>query len=369
MSEDARRELSKLQEKVTQIRSYLDAATHRDRVTQLDHQMAEPGFFDDQERAEKLTRERARSADRVAKDDGYAEAVDDCTALLELADEGEDVDESLQETLGKLRSDLARDETEMLLSEPHDAAGAIVALNSGAGGVDAQDWTEMLLRMYMRWCERKGFKAELVGWQAGEEAGIKSATLQVEGEYAYGHFKAESGVHRLIRISPFDAAARRQTAFAALHVFPDVADEIEIDIDEKDLKIDTYRSSGAGGQHVNVTDSAVRITHLPTNIVVTCQNERSQHANKAGAMRVLKAKLFEQEEAKQKAEIEQVAGEKRAIDFGSQIRSYFMHPSQRVKDHRSNHEVGSIDAVLDGDLDGFIQAYLTMPERLESGGA
>jgi peptide chain release factor 2 len=215
--------------------------------------------------------------------------------------------------------------------------------------------------MYLRWSERRGFKATVLDRLPGTEAGIKSATVRIEGEYAYGHLRAESGVHRLIRISPFDAQARRQTAFASVHVSPDVADEIDVEVDEKDLRIDTYRSSGAGGQHVNVTDSAVRITHEPTGIVTSCQNERSQHANKATAMRVLKAKIYELELQKQQAEIEAVAGEKKKVDFGSQIRSYFIHPTQRIKDHRTGLEQGSIDPVLDGDIDVFIRAFLTMP--------
>jgi len=323
--------------------------------------MAEPGFFQDKEKAESVSRDRSRAAKSIERDVFYESAVDDCETLVELMDEGEDVSAQLEEEIVALRGTLDRDETEMLLRGEHDRAGAILTVHPGAGGVDAQDWAEMLLRMYLRWCERRGFEATVLDRLAGTEAGIKSATVRVIGEYAYGHLRAESGVHRLIRISPFDAQARRQTAFASVHVAPDVADEIEIEIDEKELRIDTFRSSGAGGQHVNVTDSAVRITHIPTGVVTSCQNERSQHANKATAMRVLKAKLYELELEKQRAEIEAAAGEKKKVDFGSQIRSYFIHPTQRIKDHRTGLERGAIDPVLDGDIDVFIRAYLTQP--------
>lgn len=332
-------------------------------MSQLDHEMAQPGFFDDPERATAVSRERSRAADAVEKDRRYGTWLDDAETLTELLDEGEPVEAELAQVLSDLGTSLERDEVEMLLSGPHDRADAIVTIHPGAGGVDAQDWAEMLLRTYLRWCERRGFRAELLERQPGDEAGIKSSTIRVEGDYAYGYLHPESGVHRLIRISPFDAQARRQTSFASVHVAPDIAEDIEIDIDEKDLRIDTFRSSGAGGQHVNVTDSAVRLTHLPTGIVVSCQNERSQHANRDGAMRVLKAKLYELELERQRERIEQAAGEKKKVDFGSQIRSYFMHPVQRVKDHRTDFEVGSLDPVLDGDIDPFIEAYLTRPRE------
>ena len=324
--------------------------------------MAAPGFFDDAERAKKLSRERARAQEAVEKDARYERWLSDAETLLDLLEEGEDVDAQLGEALDALKAQVERDETEMLLSGPHDAADAIVTVHPGAGGVDAQDWAEMLVRMYLRWCERHGYAAQLVERQPGDEAGIKGATLRVAGENAYGYLRAETGVHRLIRISPFDAQARRQTSFASVHAYPDIAEEIEIDVPEKDLRVDTFRSSGAGGQHVNVTDSAVRITHLPTGIVVSCQNERSQHSNRDVAMRVLKAQLYEREMKKQQEAIEKLSGEKKKVDFGSQIRSYFVHPVQRIKDHRTGHEVGQVEPVLDGDLDGFIHAYLTMPK-------
>ena len=245
-----------------------------------------------------------------------------------------------------------------MLSGENDRKNAIVTIHPGAGGTESQDWAEMLMRMYMRWTERRGFGREMLDLQPGDEAGIKSVTLLVTGDYAYGLLAAEAGVHRLVRISPFDQAARRHTSFASLYVWPELADDIEIEIEEKDLRIDTFRSSGAGGQHVNVTDSAVRLTHLPTGIVVSCQNERSQHKNRASAMKVLKSRLYDMKLKEQQAKMDQLGGEKKDIAFGSQIRSYVLHPYQMVKDHRTKFQVGDVNRVLDGDLDDFIKAYL-----------
>jgi peptide chain release factor 2 len=245
-----------------------------------------------------------------------------------------------------------------MLGGEHDRKNAIVTIHPGAGGTESQDWAEMLLRMYLRWTERRGFKREVIDLQPGDEAGIKSATLIVQGEYAYGLLLAEAGVHRLVRISPFDQASRRHTSFASVFVWPELPEDVEIEIEDKDLRIDTYRSSGAGGQHVNVTDSAVRLTHLPTGIVVSCQNERSQHRNRDSAMRVLKARLYDLKMKEQQANLDRLGGEKKDIAFGSQIRSYVLHPYQMVKDHRTKEEVGDPDRVLDGDLDGFIKVYL-----------
>jgi peptide chain release factor 2 len=245
-----------------------------------------------------------------------------------------------------------------MLGGEHDRKNAIVTIHPGAGGTESQDWAEMLLRMYLRWIERRGFKRDIIDLQPGDEAGIKGVTLTVIGDYAYGLLLAEAGVHRLVRISPFDQASRRHTSFASVFVWPELPDDVEVEIDEKDLRVDTYRSSGAGGQHVNVTDSAVRITHIPTNIVVSCQNERSQHRNRDAAMRVLKARLFDLKMKEQQAKLEQLGGEKKDIAFGSQIRSYVLHPYQLIKDHRTKEEVGDINRVLDGDLDGFIKSYL-----------
>jgi peptide chain release factor 2 len=245
-----------------------------------------------------------------------------------------------------------------MLGGEHDRKNAIVTIHPGAGGTESQDWAEMLLRMYMRWIERRGFKREIIDLQPGDEAGIKSVTFTVNGDYAYGMLLAEAGVHRLVRISPFDQAARRHTSFASVFVWPELPEDVEIDVEEKDLRIDTYRSSGAGGQHVNVTDSAVRITHLPTGIVVSCQNERSQHKNRAQAMKVLRSRLFDLKMKEQQAKLEQLGGEKKDIAFGSQIRSYVLHPYQMIKDHRTKQEIGDINRVLDGDIDPFIKTYL-----------
>jgi peptide chain release factor 2 len=245
-----------------------------------------------------------------------------------------------------------------MLGGEHDRRNAIVTIHPGAGGTESQDWAEMLVRMYVRWTERRGFKREVIDLQPGEEAGIKSATFTVNGDYAYGLLLAEAGVHRLVRISPYDQAARRHTSFASVYVWPELPEDVDIEIDEKDLRVDTYRSSGAGGQHVNVTDSAIRITHLPTGIVVSCQNERSQHKNRAQAMKVLKARLFDLRMKEQQARLEQLGGEKKDIAFGSQIRSYVLHPYQLVKDHRTKTEVGDVNRVLDGDIDVFIKTYL-----------
>jgi peptide chain release factor 2 len=245
-----------------------------------------------------------------------------------------------------------------MLGGEHDRKNAILTIHPGAGGTESQDWAEMLLRMYLRWMERRGFRREMIDYQPGDEAGLKSVTLTVTGEYAYGLLSAEAGVHRLVRISPFDQAARRHTSFASVHTYPELPEDVDVVIDDKDIRIDTYRSSGAGGQHVNVTDSAVRITHLPTGIVVSCQNERSQHRNRDSAMRVLKARLYDLKLREQQANLEKIGGLKKDIAFGSQIRSYVMHPYQLVKDHRTKEQVGDVNRVLDGDIDGFIKAYL-----------
>ena len=280
--------------------------------------------------------------------------------LLELSAEADD-DETRSEAAQKLAAATAAlEEAELrrLLGGDHDAANAIVSINAGAGGTDACDWAEMLFRMYVRWAERRNFRNEVLDLQSGEEAGLRSVTFTVSGEYAFGYLKAEEGVHRLVRISPFDSQSRRHTAFASVSIFPELDDAIEVEIDEKDLRVDTYRAGGAGGQHVNKTDSAVRITHLPTGIVVQCQNERSQHKNRSAAMKVLRARLYEHARLEREAELAALRGEKQKIDFGSQIRSYTLHPQQRVKDHRTNVEAGNVEAVLDGDLDRFIRAKL-----------
>lgn len=284
-------------------------------------------------------------------------------ALIELKDEGEDVASEIESELKKLRLELERTEMQTLLSGEHDASSAILTIHPGAGGTESQDWAEMLMRMYLRWAEEHEYRIEITDYQAGDEAGVKSVTFLVEGDYAYGYLSAEIGVHRLVRISPFDAGARRHTSFASVFVTPEIEDDVEIDVDEKELRIDTYRSSGAGGQHVNVTDSAVRITHIPTGIVVQCQNERSQHRNKETAMKILRSKLYELEMEKRREELQEVENKKAEIGWGSQIRSYVLHPYRMVKDHRTLVEKGNVDPVLDGDLDEFILAYLKEKSR------
>jgi peptide chain release factor 2 len=278
--------------------------------------------------------------------------------LIEWAEAGEAVDEDLRRALDTFQGDVDAGEIKKMLGGEHDRKNAIVTIHPGAGGTESQDWADMLLRMYLRWTERRGFKREVMDLQPGDEAGIKSATFTVIGEYAYGLMLAEAGVHRLVRISPFDQASRRHTSFASVYVWPELPDDVDLDIEEKDIRIDTFRAGGRGGQHVNVTDSAVRITHLPTGLVVSCQNERSQHRNRDSAMRVLKARLFDLRMKEQQEKMEQLGGEKKDIAFGSQIRSYVLHPYQLIKDHRTKEEVGDVNRVLDGDIDGFIKAYL-----------
>ncbi len=283
---------------------------------------------------------------------------DDLAVLVEWAEAGEAIDDEFARALDVLDQEVQAGEIKKMLGGDHDRKNAIVTIHPGAGGTESQDWAEMLLRMYLRWTERRGFKRDLIDYQPGEEAGLKSVTFTVTGEYAFGLLSAEAGVHRLVRISPFDQAARRHTSFASLYVWPDLPEDVDIQVEEKDLRIDTYRSSGAGGQHVNVTDSAVRITHLPTGLVVSCQNERSQHRNRDSAMRVLKARLYDMKTKENQAKLAQISGAKKEIGFGSQIRSYVLHPYQLVKDHRTREQVGDINRILDGDLDGFIKAYL-----------
>ncbi len=300
----------------------------------------------------------AVSTPRSKKAERFKREIEDATVLIEFAAEDEGSIGELETLLARLEQEVEETETEMLLSGPNDARDAIVTINAGAGGTDAQDWAEMLLRMYLRWTERHGFKTEVLDEQPGKEAGIKSATFMVSGEYAYGLLSAEAGVHRLVRLSPFNAGSSRETSFTSVFVYPDIQEDVDIEIQDKDLRVNTYRSSGAGGQHVNVTDSAVRITHLPTGIVVTCQNQRSQHQNREVAMRILKSRLYELEMEKRRAETAQLEESKRDISFGSQIRNYVMHPYRLVKDVRTKHETSDVDAVLDGDIDEFITQYL-----------
>jgi peptide chain release factor 2 len=320
--------------------------------------MGEPGFWDDASSAAKIGAEHARTQRRLDLFRGVSSDVEDLDALVELGEEDEELAQELDGAIESVEQRLLALEEERLFSGRYDAGDALVTINSGAGGTDAQDWAEMVLRMEMRWAERRGFEAELLELSPGEEAGIKSATFRASGENAYGLYGAEKGVHRLVRLSPFDSANRRQTSFAGLEVAPVIEDEGEVEINDDDLQVDTYRASGAGGQHVNKTDSAVRITHRPSGIVVQCQNERSQTQNRQTAMTMLRAKLAEREERARQEEIAREKGAAQDVNFGSQIRSYTLHPYTLVKDHRTNHEMGDVQRVLDGDLDGFVRAYL-----------
>ena len=345
------------------MRTIFDPAALSERAGALEDEMGAPGFWDDQERAARTTAEHARASRKLATYRDLAADVADLEPLAELAEEDPDLSAELEDQIRAVQERLDALEEERLFAGRYDSGNALVTINAGAGGTDAQDWAEMVLRMEMRWAEKRGFEAELLEASPGEEAGIKSATFMVKGENAYGLYGSEKGVHRLVRLSPFDAAHRRQTSFAGVEVSP-VVDEIDdIAIDDDDLQIDTYRASGAGGQHVNKTDSAVRITHKPTGIVVQCQNERSQSSNKAEAMTMLRSKLLELEERKRREEIAREKGEAQDVNFGSQIRSYVLHPYSMVKDHRTDFEVGDTSRVLDGDLDGFIRAYLLKAAR------
>ena len=322
--------------------------------------MAEPGFWERDGEGQQILKERASILDSITPWKQEQKELEEMEILLQLVEEQQDEAET-QELLEKVKKSeeaVGQMEFQRMLGGETDPNNAIVSINAGAGGTEAQDWVEMLLRMYLRWGEKKGYQTQIIDILSGEEAGLKNVTFTVTGSYAYGYLKAESGIHRLVRISPFDAGARRHTSFASVFVIPEVSDEIEIAIDEKDLKIDTYRSSGAGGQHVNKTDSAVRITHLPTGIIVQCQNERSQHKNKATALKILKARLYEKEMKEREEKFEVLHHSKKEIAWGSQIRSYVMHPYRMVKDHRTNKVIHDVDRVMDGDLDEFMKAYL-----------
>jgi len=340
------------------LRTTFDPAELSGRVDALEQEMGAPGFWEDQERAPKVSAEHARASRRLSVYRDLERDVNDLEPLAELAEEDPEIAAELEEQVRSVQERLDQLEEQRLFSGQYDSGDALVTVNAGAGGTDAQDWAEMVLRMEMRWAEKRGFEVELLEASPGEEAGIKSATFLVKGDNAYGLYGSEKGVHRLVRLSPFDAAHRRQTSFAGVEVSPVVHEIDDVEIDDDDLQIDTYRASGAGGQHVNKTDSAVRITHKPSGIVVQCQNERSQSSNKAEAMTMLRSKLLELEERKRREEIAKEKGDAQDVNFGSQIRSYVLHPYSLVKDHRTDHEMGDTARVLDGDLDGFARAYL-----------
>ncbi|HUA72070.1 MAG TPA: peptide chain release factor 2 [Solirubrobacteraceae bacterium] len=357
-SEPLSQRLAAIREQLKLLADYLDPAELSGRVDALEQEMGAPGFWEDQERAPKVSAEHARASRRLSVYRDLERDVNDLEPLAELAEEDPEIAAELEEQVSSVQERLDQLEEQRLFSGQYDSGDALVTVNAGAGGTDAQDWAEMVLRMEMRWAEKRGFEVELLEASPGEEAGIKSATFLVKGDNAYGLYGSEKGVHRLVRLSPFDAAHRRQTSFAGVEVSPVVQEIDDVEIDDDDLQIDTYRASGAGGQHVNKTDSAVRITHKPSGIVVQCQNERSQSSNKAEAMTMLRSKLLELEERKRREEIAKEKGDAQDVNFGSQIRSYVLHPYSLVKDHRTDHEMGDTARVLDGDLDGFARAYL-----------
>ena len=360
MHGDIRIALQEARKRADELGRYLDIDGLRKRLEELESITADPDLWNDPARAQKVMQESSVIKDRLARWESLMTRLEDAEVTMELAEEENDEESAAEvpamlEEVAKALEDM---ELERMLSGEMDSANAIISINAGAGGVEAMDWAEMLQRMYLRWCQRKGYSTTILDLQPGSEAGIDSCSILVEGPNAYGYLKAETGVHRLVRISPFDSNARRHTSFASVTVTPDLDEDVDVDVREEDLRIDVYRASGAGGQHVNKTESAVRITHLPTGIVVQCQNERSQHQNKATAMRMLRSKLYELKLREKEEKMENIAGPKMKIDFGSQIRSYVLAPYRLITDHRTELKVGNVDAVLDGDLDPFIRAYL-----------
>lgn len=356
MLDELKREAPQLKQKVLKIGEYLKIEDKRKKIAQLQSQTQDPKLWEDSDRAKKLLRELKGLERGVAEWEGLRAKIEDLTDLLEMAKDEDEKELRAEKTL--ISKELEALEVKALLSGQYDMNDAILSINAGAGGTDAQDWAQILLRMYTRWAEGKEYKLEIPEIQYGEEAGLKSATIIVRGPYAYGYLKCENGVHRLVRISPFSSEGKRHTSFVSVEVIPEVAEEIKIDINPSDLRIDTYRASGPGGQHVNKTDSAVRITHLPTNIVAQSQSDRSQQANRESALRILKARLHERLVKEQKQKIEELKGEKRAIEWGSQIRSYVFQPYTMVKDHRTGAEAGNVQGVIDGEIDLFIEAAL-----------
>jgi peptide chain release factor 2 len=329
-------------------------------LVKLEKQTLVPGFWDDPEQAKKIQKERGKLQSPVLGWESLNSTCEEAEILLQLAEEEHDSDTEAEaiQLISELEERMAAFELECMFKGEHDQNNAMLTIHAGAGGTEAQDWVSMLLRMYLRWGEEKTFATNILDQLPGDEAGIKSVTVMLKGRYAYGYLRSEMGIHRLVRISPFDAGGRRHTSFASVFIFPELDDTIEVDINEKDLRIDTYRASGAGGQHVNKTSSAIRITHLPTNIVVQCQNERSQHRNKDIAMKMLKGRLYELEKKSQEKQHQKLQGDKKEISWGSQIRSYVLQPYRMIKDHRTQHEIGNVDSVLDGNLDPFIKSYL-----------
>nr|WP_217996323.1 peptide chain release factor 2 [Alicyclobacillus shizuokensis] len=368
---ELRGEAQTMAKRLAEIGGLFDVAAKEQRIAELEEQMADPGFWDDQAAAQKVINEANSLRGYVEQLRKLESAKDDLEVMIELAAEENDMDlfAEANAAAAALEKDIEKFELQLMLSGPHDANNAIVELHPGAGGTESQDWAAMLLRMYTRWAEDKGYKVETLDYLPGDEAGIKSVTLLIKGYNAYGYLKAEKGVHRLVRISPFDASGRRHTSFASVDVIPEIDEDDTVEIKPEELRIDVYRSSGAGGQHVNTTDSAVRITHLPTGIVVTCQSERSQIQNRERAMNLLRARLAEKKRQEQEEQMAKLRGEQKEIAWGSQIRSYVFHPYSLVKDHRTGQEIGNVEAVVDGLLDPFIDAYLRWQLALQQGKA
>ncbi|ATH95517.1 peptide chain release factor 2 [Bacillus glycinifermentans] len=357
---EIRQELENMASRLADFRGSLDLETKEAKIAELEEQMADPDFWGDQQKAQSIINEANALKDYVNTYKELSESHEELQMTHDLLKEDPDSDlqNELENELKSLTKKFNEFELQLLLSEPYDKNNAILELHPGAGGTESQDWGSMLLRMYTRWAERRGFKVETLDYLPGDEAGIKSVTLLIKGHNAYGYLKAEKGVHRLVRISPFDSSGRRHTSFVSCDVMPEFNEEIDIEIRTEDIKVDTYRASGAGGQHVNTTDSAVRITHLPTGVIVTCQTERSQIKNRERAMKMLKSKLYQRRIEEQQAQLDEIRGEQKEIGWGSQIRSYVFHPYSLVKDHRTNTEMGNVQAVMDGDIDSFIDAYL-----------
>ncbi|WP_139209401.1 peptide chain release factor 2 [Paenibacillus sp. OK003] len=363
-----KQDLREIGKKLTNLRGSLDLDLKQEMIENFEVKMSAPDFWDDNDKAQALIAELNAVKGSVDQYTKLQQDYDDAVMMAELADEEGDDDLAVEigNSVTAIVSKVEAFELQLLLNQPYDKMNAILELHPGAGGTESQDWGQMLMRMYTRWAEKRGFKVEVLDYLAGDEAGIKSVTLSIKGHNAYGYLKAEKGVHRLVRISPFDSSGRRHTSFVSCDVVPEIDDTIELDIRTEDLKIDTYRASGAGGQHINTTDSAVRITHLPTGVVVTCQNERSQIKNRERAMTMLRSKLYERKIEEQKQQLDEIRGEQSDIAWGSQIRSYVFHPYSMVKDHRTSVETGNTGAVMDGDLDGFIDGYLRSQIKVDT---
>jgi peptide chain release factor 2 len=364
---EIKRDLEIIKTRMDELLSSIDIKSEKDKMLELERMTFDEKFWTDQEKAAKVNQEMSKLKRHIEPWESIIREVNDTIELLQIAQEENDtsVFEDIEKMIPELNLCFKKIQTLELLSDPDDIKNAYITVHPGAGGTESQDWASMLLRMYSRWGETQGFSVDTIDYSPGEEAGIKNATILVKGEYSYGFLKCEKGIHRLVRISPFDANKRRHTSFASVEVMPEIDDNVEIDINESDLRIDTFRSSGAGGQHVNTTDSAIRITHIPTGIVVQCQNERSQHKNKSQAMKMLKAKLYQAKKKEMDSIIEEKSGEKKDISWGNQIRSYVFQPYTLVKDHRTGEEVGSVSNVLDGDINSFIYAYLKEINRMK----